>query len=235
MRHMILAALCIWSCILTVTPLLTEEQVGRANNLINQRFTSRFTYQYAYFVKFTKDECNRGLTYEVLQEALKGEDAVKIYDKVSNYGIYEGQRMVVSSYLEQEKFVIHAEYRLLDPNFNSPITRLLSHQPTAGCAIFFSWDSPCVSKCLLHKGNYNIIDKLRTVNALPVDRVFAFGKVFWQDKERPKEEVWASWRSLDQYIGLMRCDANNCIHCFINGVQEDRCYNDKSYERLLMG
>ncbi|XP_044147306.1 uncharacterized protein LOC122935597 [Bufo gargarizans] len=221
MGPILLAALCLWSCALTVTPLLNEEQVRRANNYIQQQFAKDFNYQYAYFVRFTADECNRGLTNQVLREALKNEDADDLYQKVNNYGIYEGNRMVAASFLEHEHYTDHSEYRLLTPDNNSPIRKLLGKEPVVGCAIFYSLNSPCITKCIRPNGNYNIINLLQSVTNIPQDKVFAFGKVFRYDAGNP--ETWTSWRTLNDYMPLYRCNGNNCIHCFKNGVQQNNC------------
>ncbi|XP_056418955.1 uncharacterized protein LOC130360489 [Hyla sarda] len=231
MRHMILAALCIWSCIMTVTPLLTEEKVARVTDYIQQHFTKDFNYQYSYFVKFTEDECIRGLTNDVLQEALGGEDASAMYHKVDAHLIYKGKRMVVTSHLRykksHKKHNLQAEYRLLESELISPISTLLTDGLFAGCSIFYSFYSPCTTKCSLPDGNYNIIDQLDTINGLPKDRAFVFGKALWYDAERPSKsrQVWDSWRSLNSHTPLFRCAANNCVQCFKNGVHQNHCYN----------
>ncbi|KAM4042624.1 uncharacterized protein ACNLHF_013210 [Anomaloglossus baeobatrachus] len=224
----VLAALCLCSCILTVTPLLNEEQVGRATAYIQQHFTKDFDYEFAYFVKFTEDECNRGLTTQVLQTALKDEDAAVMFREVDAFRIYRGHRMVACSYQKYKKgnkeYSIHAEYRLLDGATNSPISALMFEAPLASCGILYSWYSPCVSKCLLPSGTYNIINKMSTV-ILPQDKVFAFAEVFHEDIGH-EQQVWQSWGTLNSYIPLYRCIGNNCRQCFINGVQQNQCYND---------
>ncbi|XP_040282978.1 uncharacterized protein LOC120997106 isoform X2 [Bufo bufo] len=221
MGHILLAALCLWSCALTVTSILNEEQVGRANNYIQQQFAKNFNYQYAYFVKFTADECNRGLTNQVLREALQRENSNNLVQTVNNYGIYEGNRMVAASYLKQGSYTEHSEYRLLTPENSSPISRLLQREPVAGCAIFYSLNSPCITKCIRPNGKYNIINLLQSVTNVPQDKVFAFRQVFWYDADKP--QTWASWRTLNNYMPLYRCNGNNCIRCFTNGVQQNNC------------
>ncbi|XP_056418956.1 uncharacterized protein LOC130360490 [Hyla sarda] len=237
MRHMILAALCMWSCIMTVTPLLTEEQIGRATNYIQQHLTKDFNYQYSYFVKFTEEECNRGLTYDILHKALKGENADTIYQQVDDYHIYEGKRMVVSSYdtfeKSNKKHTLHPEYRLLNPDFHSPISRLLTDGLFAGCSIFYTFFSPCTSKCSLPDGNYNIIDKLSTIVGLPKDRVFIFKQVYQRDTKQPSMVVWDSWKSLNNYIRLLRCSENNCVQCFKNDIPQYHCYTGSQQSKTL--
>ncbi|XP_069584614.1 uncharacterized protein [Ranitomeya imitator] len=227
MGHAILAALCLWSCILTVTPALNEEQVGRATAYIHQHFTRQFTYEFAYFVKFDQQECNRGLTTQDLQNALREENKDVMFREVDAFRIYEGKRMVACSYQTYKKrnqeYSIHAEYRLLDGATNSPISRLMFKDPFGSCGILYSRYSPCVSKCLLPSGTYNIIDKMST-SILPQDKVFAFAEVFHHDKGK-EQEVWNSWRTLNGNIHLYRCTGNNCLQCFKNGVQQNQCYN----------
>ncbi|XP_069830237.1 uncharacterized protein [Dendropsophus ebraccatus] len=225
MGPVLLAALCLWSCVLTATP-LSPEQVGKITNYIEQNIFRGLQEQYAYFVKFTDQECNKDLQTGDFDEALNVEKSAGIPDKVVKKEIYIGNRMVAASYKKEKRYEVHAESRLLNPlsdTGKSPISTLLEKNPAAGCVVFFSLNSPCVQTCTDPKGKYNIIDKLNRVN-LPGNRVFAYTKVFEKDKKRPENEVWKNWGELDAKMSLLRCSGNNCIKCFNNGAKDEKCY-----------
>ncbi|XP_066450506.1 uncharacterized protein [Eleutherodactylus coqui] len=227
----LLIALCLWSQVLTVTP-LNQEQVGRVTNYIEQTIFKGLQDQYAYFVKFTAKECNKdkGLQTSDIKAALRKDKSAGIRDKVVNKEIYQGDRMVAASYTKNETCNVHSEYRLLtslSDSTGSPISRLLNITPTAGCVVFFSLNSPCVQTCTRPGGKYNIIDLLNTVNLPgPDSRAFAYTKVFFWDKQKPEYEVWRNWGTLNAKMTLLRCSENNCIKCFNNGVKDKKCFKD---------
>lgn len=225
----VLTALCLWSCVLTVTP-LNQVQVGRITNYIEQNIFMGLSDQYAYFVKFTVEECNKDLQTQDLDTALNVDKSAGIRGKVVNKEIYEGNRMVAASYVKMKKYDIHSESRLLNNlpgSTKSPISKLLETTPAAGCVVFFSLNSPCVQTCTDPEGKYNIIDKLNKVN-LPESnsRAFAYTKVFDKDKKKPEDEVWKNWGALNAKMTLLRCSGNNCIKCINNGVRDNKCYKD---------
>ncbi|XP_069584613.1 uncharacterized protein [Ranitomeya imitator] len=229
MGRAVLTALCLWSCVLAVTP-LNQEEVGRVVDYIEENIFRDLEMQYAYFVKFTDDECNNGLQTQDIDKALKVDVSAGIRGKVEKKEIYQGNQMVAASFEKNKKFDIHAESRLLNTlpgSTESPISNLLKKTPAAGCVVFFSLNSPCVQTCTDPKGKYNIIDKLNKVN-LPGSnsRAFAYTKVFEKDKKKPEEEVWKNWEALNAKIHLYRRSGNNCIKCFNNGVRDKKCYND---------
>ncbi|XP_066445236.1 uncharacterized protein [Eleutherodactylus coqui] len=225
----LLIALCLWSQVLTVTP-LNQEQVGRVTNYIEQNIFQDLQDQYAYFVKFNEEECNKGLQTSDINAALQTDKSAGIRGKVVKKEIYEGNRMVAATYIKTKKYDIHAESRLLNSlpdSTESPISKLLNKPPTAGCVVFFSLNSPCVQTCTDPVGKYNIIDKLNRVNLPgPDSRAFAYTKVFAKDKQKPEDEVWKNWGALNAKMTLLRCSGNNCIKCFNNGVKDEKCYKD---------
>ncbi|XP_077149223.1 uncharacterized protein LOC143810241 [Ranitomeya variabilis] len=229
MGRAILTALCLWSCVLAVTP-LNQEEVGRVTDYIEKNIFKGLEMQYAYFVKFADNECNKGLQTQDIDKALKVDVSAGIRGKVEKKEIYQGNQMVAASFEKNKKFDIHAESRLLNTlpgSTESPISKLLKKTPAAGCVVFFSLNSPCVQTCTDPKGKYNIIDKLNKVNFPGSNsRAFAYTKVFEKDKKKPEEEVWKNWEALDAKIHLHRCSGNNCIKCFNNGVRDKKCYKD---------
>ncbi|KAG9466448.1 hypothetical protein GDO78_016618 [Eleutherodactylus coqui] len=231
MRHTILTLLCLWSCILQVTP-LTEEHVGRATYYFDQQIFRNQWAQYAYFVKFTGEECSGGLQLNVLQQVMGNINAADVLRTVRSGEIYEGTRMVAAA---PKDIVLpngnvgteHSEFRLLNPDNNSPISRLLASAPAAGCVIFYSLNSPCVNTCTAPYGRYNIIDKLnhhRLPNNIQ-DKAFSFRNVFRYDQDRDAEIVWRNWNNLNNVMNLYRCPGNNCMKCVVNGVRNNNCFN----------
>ncbi|KAM3932452.1 uncharacterized protein RB166_005526 [Leptodactylus fuscus] len=231
MRPAILSALCLWSCVLTVTS-LNQEHVGRVTSYFEKNIFKGSGDQYAYFVKFTEGECNKGLKTQDIKNAMEDDKSANIRDTIFNKDkeIYQGSRTVAATYVKVKKFDIHSESRLLNPLPNSkesPISNLLKMDPPAGCVVFFSLNSPCVQTCTDPKGKYNIIDKLNKVK-LPKskNRAFAYTKVFEKDKKKPEADVWKNWEALNAKMTLLRCSGNNCIQCFNNGDQDEKCFKD---------
>ncbi|XP_075194991.1 uncharacterized protein LOC142295784 isoform X2 [Anomaloglossus baeobatrachus] len=223
----ILTVLCLWSCVLTVTPLNTQE-FARATDYIERNIFNDMTRQYAYFVKFNEDECNKGLQSQDIANALTVDVAAGIRATVMKREIYHGDRMVAACAIKQGKRYKHSEYRLLNipaGSTESPISSLLKKDPAAGCVVFYSLNSPCVEFCTDPDGPYNIIDKLNQVNLPPYNsRAFAYTKVFDTDKERPRADVWKNWKALNAKMQLIRCTGNNCIQCLDNSdVKNEQC------------
>ncbi|XP_073528993.1 uncharacterized protein [Phyllobates terribilis] len=233
MGRLLLAAVYMWTSLLTVTPLIDEQQVRRVKSYIDERFTMKFGKQFAYVVKFTEDECKKNLSKQVIEEALRYESKERMAKEVARDSIYEGHRMVLSTYQKCEKcrrrsYSLHAEYRLLDGDFSSPVSRLLLKQPFAQCTIFYSLNSPCTSKCLNPDGRYYIIHKLSGL--FPDDKVFAFTEVFHRDTgERNLPIVRRRWGNLNSNQHLYRCTEYQCFQCFQNGALRNECHQSPWY------
>ncbi|KAG8543296.1 hypothetical protein GDO81_025008, partial [Engystomops pustulosus] len=129
MGHMTLTLLCLAAYILAVTP-LEPDAVFRATTYINNNIFSGLQGEYAFFVKFTANECNGGLQEAALRTALRDISSRTVQNRLNSGYIYEGGRLVAAKPIESGAYTDHAEYRLLYPTAysehnDSPIGWLL--------------------------------------------------------------------------------------------------------------
>lgn len=167
-------------------------------------------------MKFTLDECKR-LSTDDIKKALRQEDINSLRETVRNFGVYEGHRMVAASY----RGSLHAEYRLLHGEGKvSPIQNLMNKAPEAGCIVFFTLYSPCLSQCVNTGDYFNIIKELSVFDKLnEAQRAFVFRNTYFDDKKRTDDEIWAGWRALDEKMALFNCKNSICRRCFIKPVR----------------
>ncbi|XP_069830235.1 uncharacterized protein [Dendropsophus ebraccatus] len=224
-----LTLLCVCSCLVTGTALGIKD-LKTATRYIEERIFSRHNNQYAYFVKFTPDECDNGLQEEDVRAALG--DTTRNEVILSLCRIYKGTRMVAAAPLQGIEINgkignVHSEYRLLDGGDNSPIGSLLRSPPRAGCVLFFSLNSPCVETCTRPGGRYNIIKMLDNTQGLPTDisnRAFIFRNVFHHDMGKDI----STWATLNHVFPLFRCNNNQCTKCFPNNVGDNTYYDNNN-------
>ncbi|XP_040204133.1 uncharacterized protein LOC120936088 [Rana temporaria] len=220
-RHVLLCLLCLLTCI-PGGMLLTNEELARVTEYIKKEMTDgHLNFQHAYAVKFTLGECRR-LSPEVIKQALSQEDIESLRDTVYKFGVYNGPRMVAASYSDSQvsQPTLHAEYRLLHGEGNvSPIQNLMNKAPEAGCVVFFSLYSPCLSRCVNIENDFNIIKELSVFdNVNEAQRAFVFRNIYSDDKKRPDNEIVDGWRSLNERMTLFNCKNGNCDRCFIRPV-----------------
>ncbi|XP_063296847.1 uncharacterized protein LOC134585374 isoform X2 [Pelobates fuscus] len=167
--------------------------------------------QHAYVIKFTDAECTN-MNNENIRRALENDKVADVSSKLSdNSDIFQGDRMVAAKLLQKKvkkKLIrVHAESRLL----SGPVENLLNKAPPAGCAIFFTHNSPCHEHCTKPNGPYNIVDRLGQFNSIN-NRAFVYRQVYDEKQIEnccPKERL----KSIDDKMPLYRC-TNNCIACF---------------------
>lgn len=162
-------------------------------------------------MKFNLSECNR-LSTDDIKQALRQEDINSLRETVRNFGIYQGHRMVAASY----KGSLHAEYRLLHGEREVyPVQNLMNQAPAAGCIVFYTLYSPCLSQCVNIEHYLNIIDALSVFDQVnETQRAFVFRNIYSDDKERTEKEIWEGWRALNKKMTLYNCKNGTCRQCF---------------------
>ncbi|XP_063296848.1 uncharacterized protein LOC134585375 [Pelobates fuscus] len=210
---------CYWSSTSTVTG-FTNEQLKRVTDYVSQ--TYGITKQYAYVIKFDKTECEQ-LTDQNIKDALKNEAndvSKKVLSKESE--IYEGSRMVMASYKELgNNKREHSEHRLLYPapgSTVSPVENLLNKAPPAGCAIFFTLNSPCQAYCTKPNGPYEIVSKLDQFHKV-TNKAFVYDLVY-----NDKICFAKCMKSVNEKMPVYRCD-KTCSECFTKGKFNLVCLN----------
>ncbi|KAM8953316.1 uncharacterized protein RCH25_044158 [Pelodytes ibericus] len=221
-RPIIFLLLCYWSSLQTVT-CFTNEQLGRTTDYIGLRYKIRG--QHAYVIKFTTAQCAQ-VTDNDIVEALKMDTVKVVQQKVLNREIYIGTQLIMASYSELgNNKREHAEHRLLypPPGSNiSPVQNLLNKPPAAGCAMFFTLNSPCQAYCTKPNGPYNIVQKLDQFKNIN-NRAFVYKQVYNEPGVKvccPTDRL----KSINNKMTLHRCD-RNCVLCFQNGVFNNNCIN----------
>ncbi|XP_072000082.1 uncharacterized protein [Engystomops pustulosus] len=229
MGHMTLTLLCLAAYILAVTP-LEPDAVFRATTYINNNIFSGLQGEYAFFVKFTANECNGGLQEAALRTALRDISSRTVQNRLNSGHIYEGGRLVAAKPIVTGPYTDHAEYRLLYPTAysehnDSPIGWLLGDAADRlGCVIFYSALSPCIDQCANPDVKYNLKYGLESLRNLPSNRAFAFRYVYGPDRDQMK--LFISWPSLNNAIPLYRCNNNNCRKCIDNnGAIDPVCHS----------
>ncbi|XP_068089291.1 uncharacterized protein [Hyperolius riggenbachi] len=222
----LVTVLCLLACLPSVEPITGEEWARVTRFVNNELIAGHFTFQYAFVVKLAATEC-RQLNENTIREALtlNQRQLNDLRNTVRNYGIYEGRRIVAASY-SNETPRNHAEYRLLESvnRAPSPVQNLLNRGSRAGCVVFYSLYSPCLTRCVNERRPYNIINELDVFNGIAEgNKAFVFRDVYSEDIDRSPTEIWQAWGALNNRMTLYRCTDNNCIRCFQEGLFTGQC------------
>ncbi|CAI9596657.1 unnamed protein product [Staurois parvus] len=216
MGRAILTLLCLWSFIVTVTP-LTDTQVFRATEYIYSKFKLAGAKQHAYVALFSQVECDSLSSNNNNLQILKNEDAKQITEALKrDENIYQGSQLVLATFKRETGYDIHSEYRLLDAtssNGISPIQQLVNTNQNAACAIFYTLNSPCVGKCANPDNARNIINKLSVFNKF--NKAFVYSKLYVKDvRDKGKDDIWDGLTQVNGKMDVYRCSNSGCLKCF---------------------
>lgn len=105
----------------------------------------------------------------------------------------------------------HAEHILLYPLGNSPMSKLLKEADQNSCIVFYSYNSPCVTKCI--QSEDNILEALSNWKNIRKEamNVFVFEKIWQKDKWR--KDMAEDLLKIDNQVPLYRCDNTNGMEC----------------------
>ncbi|XP_065138289.1 uncharacterized protein [Paramisgurnus dabryanus] len=107
---------------------------------------------------------------------------------------------------------IHAEYVLLYPVGNSLMDKLLEKAKENNCVVFYTYNSPCVTKCI--SGEKNIIEGLsnwKNKRSQGIN-VFVFRTVWHKDAWR--KDLSEEFKKIDAIVPLYQCYGAERINCF---------------------
>lgn len=110
------------------------------------------------------------------------------------------------------KPVEHAEHFLLYPVGNSPMDKLLALADQNSCIVFYSYNSPCVTRCIQREDN--ILPGLSNWKNIRKEamNVFVFEKI-WQ-KDTWRKDMEKDLLKIHAEVPLYRCDINdNVMQC----------------------
>uniref|UniRef100_A0A8C1HQU3 Uncharacterized protein n=1 Tax=Cyprinus carpio carpio TaxID=630221 RepID=A0A8C1HQU3_CYPCA len=105
----------------------------------------------------------------------------------------------------------HAEHVLLYPLSNSPMDKLLAETDEKSCVVFYSHNSPCVTRCI--EGQENILEGLSNWKNIRKEamNVFVFNKI-WQ-KDAWRKDMAKDLLKIHEQVPLYRCTRTNVMEC----------------------
>ncbi|XP_073674174.1 uncharacterized protein [Garra rufa] len=124
----------------------------------------------------------------------------------------------------------HAEHILLFPPGNSPMDTLLKKTDQNNCVVFYTYNSPCVNKCI--KGADNIFPGLKDwKNIRKGMNVFVFEEL-WKDVDK---NIAEDFKMINELVPLYRCASTNVMECqnCVNGNTVDKFCLPKKKSILL--
>ncbi|KAM3624023.1 uncharacterized protein V6R79_018180 [Siganus canaliculatus] len=169
-----------------------------------------------------------------LETAFKKDLCATVRDKISKDEIYQGINVVAAKFKKAGAYTDHAEARVLDK------IRPLADSSKGHFLVFYSYLSPCGSKCTNKSNRNNILDKVNQIITKWKNYAFVFSKVF--DKTRNgtvinRHELVEALKQLgESKIGqknIFRCYKPKtagflCIRCFRDGKLSDECVNNNA-------
>ncbi|GAA6229054.1 uncharacterized protein LOC108882529 [Lates japonicus] len=176
-------------------------------------------------------------TQKYLQEVFQKATAAAVKKKLNQASVYPGDssdnRVVVAKPDFQEQYTDHAEARVLEN------IQPLADSSNANFLVFYSFYSPCGSKCTNMKNKNNIISKINKVVPKWKQYAFVFSRVFDKtgkgitiDKAESVEALKQLGNSRIGHENIFRCYKPKnkdfqCINCFMDkNVVEECVVND---------
>uniref|UniRef100_A0A672KM62 Si:dkey-96g2.1 n=1 Tax=Sinocyclocheilus grahami TaxID=75366 RepID=A0A672KM62_SINGR len=177
----------------------------------NVQPTSHPDVQYVMVIIVPKAQCTE--EQSDIQTVFSREDA----ENVRNF-LNKGEKCVLCT---SSKNVIaarptkkpkeHAEHVLLYPLSNSPMDKLLAETNENSCVVFYSHNSPCVTRCI--EGQEKILDGLSNWKNIRKEamNIFVFNKI-WQ-KDAWRKDMAKDLLTIHEQVPLYRCTRTNVMEC----------------------
>ncbi|XP_016317803.1 uncharacterized protein LOC107669886 isoform X1 [Sinocyclocheilus anshuiensis] len=167
--------------------------------------------QYAIAISVPQDQCTK--EGAVIETVFSKEDAKYVKDVIT-----KGEKCVLCT---TSSNVIatrpngttkeHSEHILLYPLGNSPMDKLLKKTDQNSCVVFYSYNSPCVTKCI--QNTDNILDGLSNWKNMRKEgmNVFVFENI-WQ-KDAWRKDMEKDLLQINAEVPLYRCNRKNVMEC----------------------
>uniref|UniRef100_A0A673KV54 Uncharacterized protein n=1 Tax=Sinocyclocheilus rhinocerous TaxID=307959 RepID=A0A673KV54_9TELE len=167
--------------------------------------------QYAIAISVPQDQCTK--EGAVIETVFSKENAKYVKDVIT-----KGEKCVLCT---TSSNVIatrpngttkeHSEHILLYPLGNSPMDKLLKKTDQNSCVVFYSYNSPCVTKCI--QSTDNILDGLSNWKNMRKEgmNVFVFEKI-WQ-KDAWRKDMDKDLLQINAEVPLYRCNRKNVMEC----------------------
>uniref|UniRef100_A0A672KEP7 Uncharacterized protein n=1 Tax=Sinocyclocheilus grahami TaxID=75366 RepID=A0A672KEP7_SINGR len=173
--------------------------------------------QYAIAISVQRAQCTD--VHADIQNVFSNKDAKHVKDELS-----KGQKCLLCT---DSRNVIaarpnrttkeHSEHVLLYPLGESPMDKLLEQADQNSCVVFYSYNSPCVKKCI--RGEDNILNGLSNwINTRKNGmNAFVFNEIWQKDK---KKNLAEEFLKINAVVPLYRCkitsDGMECWKCVEN-------------------
>nr|XP_055053427.1 uncharacterized protein LOC129438633 [Misgurnus anguillicaudatus] len=168
---------------------------------------TKLDVQYSIAILLSKEQCtDENFSIETV---LSRANAEKVKKTITDGQIFTELPNVIAARPDPQNSKNHSEYRLLYNNNNSfpdsPMDKLLKNAKENSCVIFYTYNSPCVKKCI--NGKKNILEGLsnwKNKHECGIN-VFVYRKVWHKDinKNFSKE-----FKKIDEKVPLYFCHDN---------------------------
>ncbi|XP_065138282.1 uncharacterized protein [Paramisgurnus dabryanus] len=177
--------------------------------------------QYAIAISVPEKQCTDETSS--IETVFSREDAEKVQTILTNGQTCElctNSQNVIAARPKSDK--IHAEYVLLYPPGNSPMDKLLEKAKDNDCVVFYTYNSPCVTKCI--DGERSILEGLSNWKNKRNQglNVFVFHIVWHKDVWR--SDLSEEFKKIDEKVPLYQCYGAERMNCFKCRVQQTTSY-----------
>ncbi|XP_052393138.1 uncharacterized protein LOC127941780 [Carassius gibelio] len=180
--------------------------------------------QYAIAISVLRAQCTD--EHADIQNVFSNKDAKKVKDELD-----KGQKCLLCT---DSRNVIaarpnrttkeHSEHVLLYPLGESPMDKLLEQADQNSCVVFYSYNSPCVNRCIRRQDN--ILNGLSNWINTRKNRMnaFVFEEIWNKDREKNLEEEFLK---INAIVPLYRCKRTSagmeCWKCVENNNVDTFC------------
>ncbi|XP_043114693.1 uncharacterized protein si:dkey-96g2.1 [Puntigrus tetrazona] len=178
-------------------------------NYFDENVQPKADAQYAIAISVPLDQCTK--EDAVIEDVFSKEDAQKVKDVISKGKICvlctKSSNVIATR--PNGKTKEHSEHILLYPLDDSPMNELLKKADEKSCVVFYSYNSPCVTKCI--QSADNILSGLSNwKNIRKENNVFVFNKI-WQ-KDAWRKDMEKDLLKINE-VPLYRCNKTNKMEC----------------------
>ncbi|XP_038607959.1 uncharacterized protein LOC119932905 [Tachyglossus aculeatus] len=188
--------------------------------------------QYAAAISLPRATCTPDGVKD-LNKILTNEELTQMNNVIKTFGnIYEGKNVVAArARTNIEDKTDHAEWRLLAPpgkGQESVVQRLLTKTyKEESCLVFFTLNSPCVTKCV-KRGTYDISPYvLGLFQYVSLRGAFVFQDIFGPDQKLKPSDLVMGWKNLFP-APVYRCQMTRCTSCNSKQTQSNPCIPNSS-------
>ncbi|KAK9961824.1 hypothetical protein ABG768_007224 [Culter alburnus] len=163
--------------------------------------------QYAVATNVPQQQCRSGF-YPTRRNFLTLDPSATVKPLIQRDSmyVYRGTELIAAGVHRDA----HSEHLLMNPPNTSPLTNLMNTNRD-GCVVFYTLNSPCISRCLNNNYINNIIQGLNKLNAYQGIKAFVFSNIFTNDQN--SQNLRTELQKIADRVPLYRCNYGSCILC----------------------